>query len=86
MSDTQPITGCCPGDIAANLFLCGDPARVDRISEDWDERREVCNVREYRIVTGRKAGVALSAASHGIGAPGTAVLIEEMVKLGASTI
>ena len=86
MSDAQPITGCRPGDIAPNLFLCGDPARVERISAGWDDQREVCNVREYRIVTGSKSGVALSAASHGIGAPGTAVLAEEMIKLGVTTM
>ncbi len=86
LSDAQPITGCRPGDIAPNLLLCGDPARVDAISEGWDDVREVCAVREYRIVTGRREGVALSAASHGIGAPGTAVLIEEMGKLGATTM
>lgn len=86
MSDAQPITGCRPGDIAANVFLCGDPARVERIGRSWDHCREVCQVREYRIVTGEKDGVPLSAASHGIGAPGTAVLIEELVKLGAETM
>ncbi len=86
MSDSQPITGCCPGDIAPNLFLCGDPARVERIATDWDDTREVCNIREFKILTGSKAGVALSVASHGIGAPSTAVLIEEMVKLGATTM
>ena len=86
MSDAQPITGCRPGDIAPNVFLCGDPARVDRISEAWETRREVCNTREFRIVTGEKGGVALSAASHGIGAPGTAVLVEELIKLGATTM
>lgn len=86
MSDAQPITGCRPGDIAPNVFLCGDPARVEKISREWDSSREVCSVREYRIVTGEKNGVALSAASHGIGAPGTAVLIEELVKLDAKTM
>lgn len=86
MSDAQPITGCCPGDIAPNLFLCGDPARVERIAAEWDECREVCQIREYRIVTGSKSGVAVSAASHGIGAPSTAVLVEEMIKLGAKTM
>lgn len=86
MSDAQPITGCCPGDITPNLFLCGDPARVDRIAAGWDERREVCQVREYRILSGHKNGIPLSAASHGIGAPGTAVLIEEMIKLGAKNM
>jgi uridine phosphorylase len=86
LSDAQPITGCRPGDIAPNLFVCGDPARVDRIAENWDEYRETCHVREYRIVTGSKSGVPLSAASHGIGAPGTAVLIEEMIKLGVKNV
>jgi uridine phosphorylase len=86
VSDAQPITGCRPGDIAPHVFLCGDPARVGRISGGWDASREVCNVREYRIVTGQKDGVPLSAASHGIGAPGTAVLVEELVKLGAHTM
>lgn len=65
------------------MLLCGDPARVERISRSWDSQREVCSVREFRIVTGEKDGVPLSAASHGIGAPGTAVLVEELVKLDA---
>jgi len=86
VSDAQPITGCRPGDIAPNVLLCGDPARVDRIAAGWDDVREVCCVREYRIVSGTKQGVALSAASHGIGAPGTAVLVEELIKLGAETM
>lgn len=86
MSDAQPITGCRSGDIAPQVFVCGDPARVDRIAASWDERRLVREVREYRIVTGSKAGVPLTAASHGIGAPGTAVLLEELVKLGAKTV
>lgn len=83
MSDAQPITGCRPGDIAPNVFLCGDPARVARITAGWDSQREVCSVREYTIVLGEKEGVPLTAASHGIGAPGTAVLVEELIKLGA---
>lgn len=86
MSDAQPITGCRPDDIAPNVFLCGDPARVERIAQGWDDLRIVCDVREYRVATGSKRGVALTAASHGIGAPGAAVLIEELVKLGARTL
>jgi uridine phosphorylase len=86
LSDAQPITGCRPGDIAEHVFICGDPARVDRITQSWDEKREVCSVREYTIVSGTKDGIELTAASHGIGAPGTAVLVEEIIKLGAKTI
>ncbi|MEN8183523.1 MAG: nucleoside phosphorylase [Myxococcota bacterium] len=85
MSDAQPITGCRPGDVARHVFLCGDPARVDRIASGFSQARETCSIREYRIVSGDLEGVPVSAASTGIGAPGTAILLEELVKLGADT-
>jgi uridine phosphorylase len=86
LSDAQPITGCRPGDIASHVFLCGDPARVERISRGWKQARETCSVREYRVVTGELSGLRVSAASTGIGAPGTAILLEELVKLGSTTL
>jgi uridine phosphorylase len=87
MSDepTQPITGLRPGEVGEHVFLCGDPARVDRNSAGWSDLRLVCDVREYRIATGTRDGVALCAASTGIGAPSTAVLLEELAKVGART-
>jgi uridine phosphorylase len=85
LSDAQPITGCRPEDVAPNVFLCGDPDRVPRIAESWANAREVCRVREYRIVTGELGGLPVTAASTGIGAPGTAVVFEELAKLGATT-
>jgi uridine phosphorylase len=45
--------------------------------------REVCRVREYLIVTGVLDGVPLTAASTGIGGPSTAIVLEELAKLGA---
>jgi len=86
MSDAQPITGLRPGQIAERVFLCGDPARVGRIAAGWEDAREVCRVREYLVVTGLHAGVRLTAASTGIGGPSTAVIVEELVKLGATTL
>ena len=47
--------------------------------------KEVANVREYRIATGTLDGVRLAAASTGIGAPGTAIVLEELAKVGART-
>ena len=85
MSDAQPITGCRPGDSAEHVFLCGDPGRVDRIAESRGAKRIVCEVSEYRIVTGELDGVPLSVASTGIGAPSTAIVLEELTKLGAHT-
>lgn len=86
MSDAQPITGLRPGQVAPHVFLCGDPARVARISKGWEDLREVCAVREYRVVTGVRDGIPLTAASTGIGAPSTAILVEELAKLGAHTL
>ena len=85
VSDTQPITALRPGDVAPHVFLCGDPARVPRIAAGWKQAREVCNRREYRVVTGESEGIPVSAASTGIGAPSTAILIEELAKLGSHT-
>jgi uridine phosphorylase len=82
---TQPITGLRTGAVGEHVFLCGDPARIDRISAGWSDVRQVCNVREYRIATGTCDGVVLCAASTGIGAPSTAVLLEELAKVGART-
>ncbi len=87
MSDEpgQPITGLRSGDVGEHVFLCGDPARVERIASGWENVREVLNLREYRIATGECDGVPLAAASTGIGAPSTAILLEELAKIGSHT-
>jgi uridine phosphorylase len=85
VSQAQPITGLTADRIAPHVFLCGDPERVPRLSASWKDAREVCRVREYRVVTGELDGVPLCAASTGIGAPSTAVIVEELIKLGANT-
>jgi len=85
MSDAQPITGARPGDIAPHVLLCGDPGRVGPIASGWSDVRTVCDVREYTILTGTRDGIELTAASTGIGAPSTAIVLEELAKLGAHT-
>ncbi|HTO53797.1 MAG TPA: nucleoside phosphorylase [Myxococcota bacterium] len=79
----QPITGLRRGAVGENVFLCGDPARVPRIAKGWANARDVLNLREYRIAVGERDGVRLAAASTGIGAPSTAILVEELAKIGA---
>ena len=85
MSDAQPITRLRPGQVPKHVFVCGDPGRLERISKGWEECREICAVREYRVLAGRADGLPVAAASTGIGAPSTAILLEEMVKVGATT-
>jgi uridine phosphorylase len=79
----QPITGLRRGAVGEHVFLCGDPARVARIAKGWQNAREILNLREYRITVGERDGVRLAAASTGIGAPSTAILVEELAKIGA---
>jgi uridine phosphorylase len=81
----QPITGVRVGDVSAYVLTCGDPARVDRISRSWSGVQRICDVREFRIAVGECRGVRLTAASTGVGAPSTAILVEELAKVGATT-
>ena len=86
MDEARPITGLRRGDVAEAVLLCGDPARVARIAAGWSDSREVCAVREWRVVTGTWRGLPLTAASTGVGAPGTAFLVEELATLGSRTL
>jgi uridine phosphorylase len=81
----QPITGLRSGDVPEYVLMGGDPRRVARISAGWSNVREVCNVREFVVAVGERDGVRLAAASTGVGAPSSAILIEELAKLGAHT-
>lgn len=83
--NAQIITGLGEGDVAEYAFLPGDPARVPKITEGWEDLREVCRVREFVVQTGRVDGVLLTAASTGIGGPSLAILVEELAKLGTHT-
>ncbi len=84
-TNTQILSGLGDGDVAPYVFLPGDPARVPKITESWDKVEEVCRIREYVVHTGEKNGVRMSAASTGIGAPSTAIIMEELANVGATT-
>jgi uridine phosphorylase len=83
--NAQIITGLGDGDVGEIAFLPGDPGRVPKISAGWKDLQEVCRVREYVVHTGFVDGVRLTAASTGIGSPSTAIMVEELAKLGVKT-
>ncbi len=82
----QPTIRCKPGDIAPYVLLPGDPERARWISTFFDDAREVGRNREYWTYTGNVQGVPISVMSTGIGCPGAAMGIEELIKLGAHTL
>jgi uridine phosphorylase len=74
-----------PGDVAPTVLLPGDPGRVPVVASVWDESREVARNREFVTFTGTYQGVPISCTSTGIGAPSTAIALEELARVGATT-
>ena len=73
------------GDVAPYVLLPGDPGRVETIASFWDDARHVATNREYVTYTGTYKGAPVSCTSTGIGAPSTAIAIEELARCGATT-
>jgi uridine phosphorylase len=74
-----------PGDVSPYVLLPGDPGRVPLVASMWDEAREVASNREYVTFTGTYRGVPISCTSTGIGCPSTAIAMEELARVGATT-
>lgn len=74
------------GDITETVLLPGDPDRVEKITELWDEHEEVADHREYRTATGSYEGTPISVTSTGIGSPSAAIAVEELAAVGAKDL
>jgi uridine phosphorylase len=85
VADVQYHVKLAPGDVAPTVLMPGDPGRVPVIASLWDEAREVARNREYVTFTGLYRGVPISCTSTGIGAPSTAIALEELARVGATT-
>jgi len=74
-----------PGDVGEAVLLPGDPGRVESIARLLDHPRLIANNREYITYTGDLGGRAVSVCSTGIGSPSTAIAVEELAAIGATT-
>ncbi len=86
MSTFQPHIKLKSGDIAPYVLIPGDPARVKKIANYWDEAREVVFNREFLTMTGRYKSIPVSAISTGIGCPSAAIAVEELSQVGAKVL
>lgn len=73
------------GDVADSVLLPGDPGRVEKVVEEWDESEVVAEHREYRTATGSYEETPITVTSTGIGSPSTAIAVEELARVGADT-
>jgi len=85
-SSTLPITGLPYGGVFPLVIVCGDQDRAGRISSLLDSKKELSRRREYHAYNGEFNGIALTVCSHGVGAPGAAIVFEELVAAGARII
>jgi uridine phosphorylase len=74
-----------PGDVADAVLLPGNPERIDRVTDCWDDAEAVAHHREYRTATGTYEGTPISVTSTGIGSPSAAIAVEELARVGVET-
>lgn len=75
-----------PGDVAESVLLPGDPDRIETIVGTWDHHEQRADHREYRTATGEHDSTPISVTSTGIGAPSTAIAVEELARVGVETL
>ncbi len=75
-----------PGDVADSVLLPGNPERVEKIVESWDDHDVVAEHREYRTATGTYDGTPVSVTSTGIGSPSAAIAVEELARVGVDSL
>ncbi|HUW48163.1 MAG TPA: nucleoside phosphorylase, partial [Patescibacteria group bacterium] len=81
----QPHIMCGVGDVAKYVLVSGDPGRVAKIASFFDESSKVADYRGFVTYTGSVDGIGVSACSTGIGCPSTAIVVEELARIGAET-
>jgi uridine phosphorylase len=84
-ADEQYHLEVSEGDVADAVLLPGNPERIEKITQFWDDATEVAHHREYRTVTGRYEDAPISVTSTGIGSPSAAIAVEELARVGANT-
>jgi 5'-methylthioadenosine phosphorylase len=75
-----------PGDIAEVAVVSGDPARVEQLAKTLRDAKLVNSNRGFITYTGYHGEKRLTIATHGIGGPSTAIVVEELHMLGAKAI
>lgn len=70
------------GEVAERVLMAGDPGRVKLLSNLLDGAKLVNENRGYLIYTGKYKDVDVSIATHGIGGPSIAIVLEELIMLG----
>lgn len=74
------------GAVAPIVLLPGDPARTERIASRLDGAVQYNQNRGLLGFTGSYQGAGISVQTTMMGAPSTAIVVEELIQLGARTL
>ena len=76
-----------PGQVAPLVLLPGDPGRAEFIAENYLETVQCYNRNRGLLgFTGKYQGNLVSVQTTGMGAPSAAIVIEELINLGAGSL
>src|ERR687894_2769350 len=76
-----------PGDFAESVLLPGDPLRAKYIAENFfEDARLVTEERGLLGYTGTSDGEPVSVQTTGMGCPSTAIVTDELIRLGAKNL
>lgn len=76
-----------PGLVAPRVLLPGDPGRAEWIARTYLEGAVPYNTHRGLLgYTGRYKGVPVSVQATGMGAPSAAIVVEELIQLGARVL
>jgi purine-nucleoside phosphorylase len=76
-----------PGDVAPFVLLPGDPKRATFIAETFLESPRLYNDNRLLLgYSGTYRGIPVSVQTTGMGCPSLAIVVEELIRLGASTL
>lgn len=76
-----------PGEVAPLVLLPGDPQRAEFIAENFFEGARRYNENRYLLgFTGTYRGLPVSVQATGMGCPSLAIVVEELIRLGAKTL
>ncbi len=74
------------GEISDKVVIAGDPDRIKKLSSLLVSPKLVSDNRHFLVYTGEYGGEKVTLAAHGIGSPSLAIVVEELISLGAKSI
>jgi uridine phosphorylase len=86
LGERQYHIGIAPGEVSTVALLPGDPFRVPMIAEFLSDVKTIAHQREHLTMTGTYKGKLITATSTGMGCPSTAIAVEELVRVGVTSL